>query len=188
MSIVQLPTVLPAQVGLYPATKKMVTTDSLSTIQTAGYLNQYNLEGNPVSQLDLMEVVYNYNAASNSGTVGIFTVSISNGVITLIPFTNAILKGAGTVDINTVTINAPAGIITTQTLLVGAGSNFQITFNNSYIDTNSLILLTYGAGTNTIGGVILRATDLIAGGCTIIIYNNDSVSFNGTIKVNFLVL
>lgn len=84
MSILQLPTPLPSQVGILPATKKMVSTDNLATITTAGYLNAVNLEAYPISASDILEVLYSYNQQTNSGTFGIFTPSITNGVITLV--------------------------------------------------------------------------------------------------------
>lgn len=89
MGIIQLPTPLPAQVGISPATKKMVTSDNLATVTAAGYLNSVNLEGYPVSPSDVLEVLYSYNLQSNSGTFGIFTVSITNGVITLVQWTDS---------------------------------------------------------------------------------------------------
>ena len=88
MGIVQLITQLPAQVGMQPRTVKMVTTDSLATITTAGYLNAINLEGATISPTDVFEVIYSYVAATNSGTFEIFTPSISNGVITLVQWAN----------------------------------------------------------------------------------------------------
>lgn len=88
MGILQLPTPLPAQVGINPATKKMVTTDNISTITAAGYLNAVNLESYPITQNDVLEVLYSYSTVTNSGTYGIFTVSISNGVITLASWAN----------------------------------------------------------------------------------------------------
>ena len=83
MGIIQLPLGLPAQVGIVPAHKNMLTTDNLNTITTAGYLNQYNLEGNPILPTDTIDVIYSYNAQTNSGVYGLFIPSISNGVITL---------------------------------------------------------------------------------------------------------
>lgn len=88
MGIIQLPTPLPAQSGIIPSTRKMATTDNLSTITTAGYLNAINLESYPLSQNDILEVLYSYNIQTRSGTFGIFTVSISNGVITLVNWAN----------------------------------------------------------------------------------------------------
>ena len=88
MGILQLPVVLPAQVGIVPANKRMVTTDNLATITAAAYLNQYDLQSNPIAATDILDVIYSFNAQTNAGTFGIFTVSIANGVITLVQWTN----------------------------------------------------------------------------------------------------
>lgn len=88
MGIVQIPTVLPSQVGILPQRKRMVTTDSLATITTAGYLNSTDLQSNPIAPSDVLDVLYSFNQQTNSGTFGIFTVSIANGVITLVSWAN----------------------------------------------------------------------------------------------------
>jgi hypothetical protein len=88
MGILQLPVILPSQVGILPQIKRMVTTDSLATITTAGYLNNVDLQSNPIASSDVLDVLYSYNLQANSGTFGIFTVSISNGVITLSQWAN----------------------------------------------------------------------------------------------------
>ncbi len=88
MGILQLPTLLPAQVGILPQSKRMVTTDNLATITTAGYLNAADLQSNPIQNTDVLEVLYSFSQQTNSGTFGIFTVSITNGVITLVVWGN----------------------------------------------------------------------------------------------------
>lgn len=83
MGILQAPSVLPGQVGVIGAIKYMVTTDNLATITTAGYLNNLDLAVNPIAASDVLGVTYSYNLQTNSGTFALFTVSLSNGVITL---------------------------------------------------------------------------------------------------------
>jgi hypothetical protein len=83
MGIVQAPAILPGQVGVIGAIKYMVTTDSLSTLTTAGYLNNMDLAVNPILPSDILGVTYNYSTVTNSGSFGFFAVSISNGIITL---------------------------------------------------------------------------------------------------------
>jgi hypothetical protein len=84
VGIIQLPIPIPGTVGIIPNEKYMVTTDNLTTITTAGYLNQVNLESNPLSNTDILQVLYSYNLQTTAGTYGVFTVSISGtGVITL---------------------------------------------------------------------------------------------------------
>jgi hypothetical protein len=84
-TIYQLPIQQPAMVGVFPNQKFAVFGDNLATITGAGYLNQVNLESNPVSTTDILQVLYSFNQQTQVGTYGVFTVSIStSGVITLV--------------------------------------------------------------------------------------------------------
>lgn len=58
-----------------PRRNTMVTTDNLATITAAGYLNGQNASGNPILPTDIFEVLYSFNATTQSGTFGIFTVT-----------------------------------------------------------------------------------------------------------------
>jgi hypothetical protein len=88
-TIYQLPIQQPAMVGVFPNQKFAVFGDNLATITAAGYLNSVNLESNPISATDVLQVLYSYNNVTKSGSFGIFTVSISNsGVITLVEWSN----------------------------------------------------------------------------------------------------
>lgn len=85
MALLQLERIEIGEVGLKPGTLKMLTTDSLATITTAGYLNGI---GNQLSSLnvapsDIIECLYAYSAITDSGAYTQLSVSISNGVITL---------------------------------------------------------------------------------------------------------
>lgn len=83
-TIYQLPMQVPGMVGVFPNQKFAVFGDNLATITTAGYLNQVNLESNPIAPSDILQVLYSFNQQTQSGTYATFTVSISNsGVITL---------------------------------------------------------------------------------------------------------
>ncbi len=88
-TIYQLPTPLAGSVGVLPVQKYMVVGDDLSTVTTAGYLNSVNLEGYPVASTDVMNVLYSFNPVTQTGTFEQFSVSISNGVITLAPLSTA---------------------------------------------------------------------------------------------------
>ncbi len=84
MGILQFPTPIPATNGVAPSLKFMVSTDNLATVTGASYLNTSNLDAAiPVSNTDVIMALYSYNIQSTSGTFGIFSVAISNGVITL---------------------------------------------------------------------------------------------------------
>lgn len=89
MGIIQAPVSLASQVGVIPATRKMVTTDNLATVTAAGYLNSVNLEGFPLSTNDVIEAFYSYNVNTQTGSYAQFGVSISGtGVITLTELSN----------------------------------------------------------------------------------------------------
>lgn len=88
MSIVQYPQVLAGEVGVIGALKYMVTTDNIATLTTAGYLNNIDLAVYPIASSDVISVIYNYNLQTRSGSYGLFTVSISNGTITLVTWAN----------------------------------------------------------------------------------------------------
>ena len=81
MSILQLSAIKIGQIGVQPNTFKMLSTDSLATITTAGYLHQ-GTAGQTFTKNDLLETIYNYN--SNSSTnIELYVTIDSAGIITL---------------------------------------------------------------------------------------------------------
>ncbi|MDD5211388.1 MAG: hypothetical protein PHV62_03170 [Sulfuricurvum sp.] len=56
----------------------LITTDSLATITTAGYLNNQNLLGNAILPTDVFEILYSFNEQTQVGTFGIFQVTYSS--------------------------------------------------------------------------------------------------------------
>lgn len=87
MAILQLPTALFGQVGINPVTKKLVVSNTLVQATTAGFLNAGNLQGYTVSENDQIELVYNANNLLE-GDKTVCAVSITNGIITLVPDAN----------------------------------------------------------------------------------------------------
>lgn len=86
MSIVSFNTLTPGLQGVNPRRVQFVATDDLATVTTAGYLNRLGqvLLGFNLSPLDIVDMIYSYNATTNSGTYAEFLVAIaSNGTITL---------------------------------------------------------------------------------------------------------
>lgn len=85
MGLLNLVRIQIGEVGIKPGTLKMLTTDSLATITTAGYLNGIGnqLTSVDVAPSDIIECLYGYNSITDSGTFTLLAVSISNGVITL---------------------------------------------------------------------------------------------------------
>lgn len=83
MGIISYTAELPGQVGVNPRRVKIITTDSLGTVTTAGYFNnQTLLQADPLRPTDFMDIVYSYNVASGTGTNAVLLLSFSSGIIT----------------------------------------------------------------------------------------------------------
>ena len=88
MGIVQLTTDTTGQINVNPRRVKIITTDNLAAVTTAGYLNSSNLEGFTIYPTDVIDMYYSYVSSGSVGTYSVFTTSISNGVITLVSWAN----------------------------------------------------------------------------------------------------
>ena len=89
--IYQFPTPIPVTNGNYPQFKFAVFGDNLTSVTTAGYLNSSSIEaGLPLGNADVIMALYSFVPQTNTGSFGIFTVSIaaSNGQITLTAWGN----------------------------------------------------------------------------------------------------
>jgi hypothetical protein len=84
MGIVSLVTDLPGQIGDRPRRPKLLSSDTLTAVTTAGYLNQYNLQGQVIYPTDVIDCWYGYVSASNPGTNITLVPSIANGVVSLL--------------------------------------------------------------------------------------------------------
>lgn len=82
MAILQFTLDVAGQIDVNPRRGKMICTDDLTTIQTAGFLNDQSL-GQPVKATDIFDIIYDYDSTAGAGTYGQFTTSISSGIITL---------------------------------------------------------------------------------------------------------
>jgi hypothetical protein len=93
MGILQITTDVPGQIGVKPRRVKIITTDNLATVTTAGYLNNVSLEGYTIYNTDIIDMWYSavggLSGITTAGTYEVFTTSISNGVITLVQWTNS---------------------------------------------------------------------------------------------------
>ncbi len=80
----KLVTDVPGQVGNAPRRCTMISTDSLATVTTAGYLNDASAGGNTLYPTDVLATIYDYSSDTNSGTYAEFVPSFgTDGVITL---------------------------------------------------------------------------------------------------------
>lgn len=83
MAIIEGPITLVGESGAKPVVKRLVVTDNLATLTTAGYLNTNLNEANALSPSDLLLILYNYDQVTDSGDIDFFTVQINNGIVTL---------------------------------------------------------------------------------------------------------
>lgn len=85
MSLLSFVRIQVGEVGVKPGSIKMLTTNDLATITTAGYLNGIGGQFSTVdiAPSDLVECLYNYNSITDSGSFAFLAVSVSHGVITL---------------------------------------------------------------------------------------------------------
>jgi len=88
MGILAITTNQTGQIGQGIRRVKIITTDGLSTFTTAGYLNPASLQGFTIFPTDILDVWYGATSLASPGTYEVFTVSISNGVITTVQWAN----------------------------------------------------------------------------------------------------
>ncbi|TAL08151.1 MAG: hypothetical protein EPO02_13675 [Nitrospirae bacterium] len=81
MSILQLSPIKSGQVGVQPASYKMLSSDNLSTIMGAGYIKQ-GTGGQFFNKNDLIEVIYNFGTPTATNVELVVLIDV-NGVITL---------------------------------------------------------------------------------------------------------
>jgi hypothetical protein len=118
--------------------------------------------------------------ATNVMTLNSANVMAAGGSITL-------LKATGTEASNAVTVDANAGVITTSSLTVTAGSTYSITWTNTSIAATSVVLLQWQGGTNTNANFTMSCVPG-ASTATLVIHNNASAtSISGTIIIGFSV-
>lgn len=212
MGVLQFPQQLTGTVGFAPNIRYMVSTDSIGTITTAGYLNSTNMDSaTPLNNADVVFALYNFNTTTKSGSFAIFTVSItaSNGQITLTQWLDALssnvmlnntlntmtsaggfnlAKVNGTEASNAVTANGFAGMITTSSLTTAGGSSYVITWTNTLMNASTFVGLTLAGGTNTTENITIKCVPG-SGTATITIYNNTaSTALNGTIILNYVLM
>lgn len=93
MGIIAINTSTTGQVGFQnePRRVTMISTDNLATITTAGYMNPISLQGFTLLPTDMIDALYSFNEATQSGTFVILTVAINTatGVITLSEWNSA---------------------------------------------------------------------------------------------------
>lgn len=85
------------------------------------------------------------------------------------------------------TLNAQAGIITTEALTTASAATESRTLTNDFIASDSVLIVQIAGGTNTRHGLIVDYV-CAAGSATINITNTNASAVNGTLKYSFIVL
>lgn len=144
MGIVSLVTDTAGQVDVNPRRVKMISTDNLSKITAAGYLNKEAISTFPIYPTDIFDVIYSYVQAINTGTYAEFSPVFNNGVITL----TAITTGAGVI---TPTVLGDVAVFQDTKGTIGEGIDFDLVTVPAPLQVNGLLILgTIGNGSFTI--------------------------------------
>lgn len=84
MGIKSIYTDTAGQVNVNPRRVKIISYDNLATVTSAGYLNALAVSTFVIYPTDIIDMIYDYSDATDSGTYDEFLPSFSNGVITLV--------------------------------------------------------------------------------------------------------
>ncbi len=170
MGIKQITTDVAGQVDVRPRRVKIISSDGVSTVSAAGYLNGTSLEGYTIDPTDVIDMWYSYVSPSNPGTYGVFTPSITNGVITLNAWANPGEVTLPVVNNDFCNFSGTVGVIkdsgyspsdAAKTKVVMAGSAVVSGRIAHFVDTTGTIDDTAGAVVNA--GDIYAGLDAVAG-------------------------
>jgi len=87
-----------------------------------------------------------------------------------------------------VTLNKPAGRITTANVALGATTNVSFTLNNSYISTNDVLIVTLSGGIATAATYNCWVNSLSAGSASITLRNISAGSLTEAVIINFALI
>lgn len=200
MGIKQITTDVAGQIDVNPRYVRIITTDNLATVTTAGYLNPISLEGFVILPTDIVDMWYGYVSNANTGTLGRFTPNIANGIITLNAWENPGNVLLPVVDNDFAVFNGTTGQIkdagyspsdATKTKVVMAGSAVVVGNMAKFVDTAGTVDDTAGAVTN-LGNILAGASgtagtfisfpSTAANGSLILAAVNAGGAFNTTIS------
>jgi hypothetical protein len=87
------------------------------------------------------------------------------------------------------TLSRYSGVVTSESITTAAGSNYTLTLTNTLIAAADQVFVSVSFGTNTQGTPYVSTVTPAAGSVVIVIKNDHAtLAFNGTIKVQFLVV
>jgi hypothetical protein len=86
------------------------------------------------------------------------------------------------------TFNGSGVRLTTASLTQAAGANYNLTFNNAQIESNSIVLVQLTLGTNSQGTPVLTKVTPGTGSVTIVVTNQHAtLALNGTLLLDVVV-
>lgn len=172
MGILSITTNVAGQVGgmiggVVPRTVKMISTDNLATVSAAGYLNEVSLQGYTISNTDIIDMWYGavggFNSITSPGTLGTFTPSIVNGVITLIAWQNPAQELIASVTMTQAQILAASATPVQLIAAPGAGNAIIVTHATVYTNFQTAAFTGGGIAIVQYGNTALGAgTDALA--------------------------
>ncbi len=154
MSIVQITTDTTGQLNVNPRRVKIITTDNLATITTAGYLSPKKLQGFAIYPSDVFDIIYSWNVNTHTGTYEVFTCTISAGVITLVQWTNAGDVLLPVVSGDFAVFNGTTGQIKDSGSAPSAAAQPFVVMSPGSLTTNHIAQLADANGTLKDGGVL----------------------------------
>jgi hypothetical protein len=87
------------------------------------------------------------------------------------------------------TLNAPAGVVTSEALTTAAAAAYTLTLTNNVVEADDLVFASVANGTNTQGIPTLGRVTPGAGSVVITVTNlHASQALNGTLKIAFFVV
>lgn len=203
-------------VGIKPGRAKLVSSDNLATITTAGYINNSGANAGSLLSTDFIDVLYSYDPASGTGKFGVFTPTFSNGIITLVSYVpvgmmtsyDITLSASALASSGHVTI-VPA--MTGQQYVVrdikvnyasaglsGGGGNRLVTvtdgttvYNNAGITAALLgtpVNTLWGGSGNPVAGTVAQNTPTVAGAALYAVYSGGTTDYTtGSVVISVTV-
>lgn len=149
------------RVGVNPGSLVMMSTDSLSDITTAGYIDNDTSAGK-LSETDIIQAIYDFDGVN--GTYGTFTVSVSNGINTLSLFYSPIADGSVTTD------KIADGAVTTPKIADSNVTTLKIADSNvttAKINAGAVTLAKLDSGISPVGVIKFSNRFTTVGGSTL---------------------
>lgn len=168
MGILSITTDLAGELNDNPRRVRIISTDNLAAVTTAGYLNAKTLLTNNIFPTDIIDMVYSYSSATNSGTYEVFIPSFSAGVITLALWANAGDVLLPVVSGNFAVFNGTTGQIKDGGYLPSNAAKTNVVMATAATVANHIMVSTDTAGTvGNLTGTAINDGNIQAGRSTI---------------------